>query len=283
MNREAENLIDILVNIDNDRKLLFDKMIENSNIREEDIILDVGCGIGPITQRIARQLSNNGLIFALDVEEEVLEFCERRLKKKNFGKEIMFIRADAINLPFLKDQFDAIFCGGILHEIAAFGEKKVLGALEEMARVTKSDGTIVIYDLVKPEVNKYVDFAPRNKLAIECLNWLLTDNIGKSVTKDIVGDADARIDNKLHISLLYEILWRTFDKYFEKAEERHFFFSVDRLIHLVRESGIFNVRTVYYQLDTYQEQGLIKRLELVGQDYEEGDLFPHRIVLLALP
>ena len=86
--------------------------ISKLEIKDEDYILDLGCGTGRNACLMRNYLSEKGLILGLDVSEGMgKQFNE---KHKNF-QNVSF-KNQRIDLPFsLEDKFDKVFISFVLH------------------------------------------------------------------------------------------------------------------------------------------------------------------------
>ena len=109
------------------------KIIEYGKINEESRVLEIGCGTGRFTLRIA--VLKSAIFCALDSSVEML----RRAVGKDKERKIRWVLGDAHKLPFKYDCFDCIYMTLVLHHI----EYKAL-ALEEIHRTLNSKGTCVI-------------------------------------------------------------------------------------------------------------------------------------------
>jgi len=101
--------------------------------------LDVACGSGKLTARLARLSGRTGRVVGLDFSLQMLEVARR----EHPGLE--FIEGDALNLPFETGMFDA--------STIAFGLRNLadpVGGLREMRRVVKPGGRAVVLEFVKP-------------------------------------------------------------------------------------------------------------------------------------
>lgn len=94
------------------------------------VVLDVGCGDGTLARFLA---SRGHQVLGIDRDPDVLPVD---------GEGTHFELADAANLPYGYDSFDAVVAVAMLHHSATPG--LVLG---EMRRVLKRDGLIVIVGL----------------------------------------------------------------------------------------------------------------------------------------
>lgn len=106
------------------------KLFDMLRYEENEKILDYGCGFG----RFFNYFREKGVYYGIDISDAMIEECRRRFPKE---KE-RFIIGEGENLPFEDDFFDKIICFGVFD--ACFQEK----ALEEMLRITKQGGVILV-------------------------------------------------------------------------------------------------------------------------------------------
>jgi SAM-dependent methyltransferase len=103
------------------------------------LVLDVGCGTGNFTRAIARRLDPDaGLVVGLDLSRPML--AQADAKRVQHGlRNVAFVRADAMRLPFVDGGVDAVHCAGSLHLMP--DARRVLA---EFARVLRPGGGVVI-------------------------------------------------------------------------------------------------------------------------------------------
>lgn len=97
-------------------------------------ILDVGCGTGEITARLARLYPNSALV-GVDLIARHLELAGRRCAE--FGARVTFREADAFALPFANDTFDLVVCRHMLQAVPRPQE-----AMAELVRVVRPGGRL---------------------------------------------------------------------------------------------------------------------------------------------
>ncbi|GAB3971549.1 hypothetical protein GCM10029978_046950 [Actinoallomurus acanthiterrae] len=106
-------------------------------LRPEDRFLDVGCATG-FAVRFAAAIA--GRAVGIDNATSMI----RQARKHTMpASRIAFLMADAQRLPFPAQTFSAIACVSALHTFT-----DPLRAVEEMARVLRADGRIVIGDFL---------------------------------------------------------------------------------------------------------------------------------------
>lgn len=91
-------------------------------------LVDVGCGLGEIGERVQRELGAH--VCAVDVSSRMVELARAR------GLDAQI--ADAERLPFPDDDFDTAFAGWVLYHVPDVGR-----AIAECARVLKPGGALV--------------------------------------------------------------------------------------------------------------------------------------------
>jgi ubiquinone/menaquinone biosynthesis C-methylase UbiE len=91
-------------------------------------ILDIGCGLGELGERFARELVAH--VCAVDISERMVELSRARGLDAQVG--------DAERLPFEDDRFDCVFAGWVLYHVPRLEQ-----AISECSRVLRSDGTLV--------------------------------------------------------------------------------------------------------------------------------------------
>jgi ubiquinone/menaquinone biosynthesis C-methylase UbiE len=106
------------------------------NVRQHDRILEVGCGAGAVLRLLAE---TGASLSGIDYSAPHLEIARRMLPSANFQ------HAAANNLPFGDATFEAVFAYGVFlyFDDLAYAEK----ALQEMLRVTKPGGKMLIMDI----------------------------------------------------------------------------------------------------------------------------------------
>jgi SAM-dependent methyltransferase len=109
---------------------LADRFVELLDLRAGQRVLDVGCGPGVLTARLASRLGASSVV-AIDPSAPFVEATQRRVP----GVEVREGLAE--NLPFADDSYDLTVAQLVVH----FMSDPVAG-LAEMARVTRSGGRV---------------------------------------------------------------------------------------------------------------------------------------------
>jgi demethylmenaquinone methyltransferase/2-methoxy-6-polyprenyl-1,4-benzoquinol methylase len=116
--------------------------------------LDVCCGTGDIAMLMAKEGAD---VTGLDFSEEMLAVARKRAATEldnsqpargNFNAQppLVYITGDAQKLPFPDSTFDAVTVGYGLRNLASWDR-----GLEEMVRVAKAGGRVLVLDFGKPD------------------------------------------------------------------------------------------------------------------------------------
>lgn len=115
----------------------------NFSFKSNSLFLDIGCGNGDLTKRISKKYGLKSI--GIDIVSQ---------KEWNSKKEehINFFKSSAYELPFKDNYFDYVFLKDILHHVdePKHNKDNLKLVFEEIKRITRSDGTIIIV-----EANRY--------------------------------------------------------------------------------------------------------------------------------
>ena len=107
--------------------------------------LDVGTGPAQIPILLAQRCPEIR-ITAIDLSKEMLKIAKRHIASAALTSRITLEQVDAKALPYPDNTFDGIISNSIVHHI-----HDSLRAMQEMSRVVKPGGLVLIRDLVRPE------------------------------------------------------------------------------------------------------------------------------------
>lgn len=101
-----------------------------------DVVLDVACGHGNFTVELARRVGPEGLVVGLDISAAMLARAVARVRRAALAN-VLLVRGDALDLPFVDAAFARVHCAGGLHQMPDLAR-----ALAELARVTAPGGRL---------------------------------------------------------------------------------------------------------------------------------------------
>lgn len=135
-------------------------------------VLDVAGGTGDISFRIVEASRNNAHATVLDINGSMLGVGRERAEKRGLAGNVDFVEANAEELPFADETFDAY--------TVAFGIRNVPRidvALEEAHRVLKPGGRIMVLEFSE------VDMPMLDKV-YEAWSFNAIPRIGQAITGD---------------------------------------------------------------------------------------------------
>jgi len=141
-------------------------VVRQSSIAEGSKLLDIATGTGDIIfeSRKKYSLETTGL----DFSEAMLEIA----RKRDTDNQSQWIQADALDLPFEDNSFDAVTSGYLMRNVG-----KIDKAFSEQYRVLKPGGTVVCLDTTPPGKSIFKPFiAIYLKVAIPLIGKILTGN-----------------------------------------------------------------------------------------------------------
>ena len=120
-----------------EQKAKYRKALENVNVADA-VVLDVGCGSGLFFSQIATQAD---IVVGVDIARKLLFKAKEQARTLS---NVFVLQADADHLPFRAEFFDAVFAFTVLQNMPKPSE-----TLDELKRVTKSNGRLVVTGLKK--------------------------------------------------------------------------------------------------------------------------------------
>lgn len=124
------------------RRLAIEPLRRVYMAHEEIEILDAACGPGSLTQDLALTFPN-AHVTAVDLSFPYLKEAQRSLRR---FPRINFLQANVEALPFKDQQFDAVTCSFLFHELPQATRQKVLA---EFWRVLRPGGILAVVDSIQ--------------------------------------------------------------------------------------------------------------------------------------
>ncbi len=117
--------------------------IENANLKNGEIVLDLGSGKGMDVFKASRLVGNDGMVIGVDRLSEMVEKASLIAKKKEF-LNTKFIQSDIENLKMEDNSVDCVISNCVIN--LCNDKKKVYS---EIFRILKPKGRISISDIVQ--------------------------------------------------------------------------------------------------------------------------------------
>ncbi len=117
------------------------KVFHSWEIKEDSLVLDVGCGTGYMLLLLSKKITT-GRIVGVDLSSAMIA---QAIQKINNYPNIELRQAEVEKIPYANNSFNYIFSTEAFHH---FPEPEK--ALQEMKRVLKEEGKIIIADINIP-------------------------------------------------------------------------------------------------------------------------------------
>ena len=118
-----------------------EKVAERLKLESGMTVVEIGPGKGSYTKAIAKKVLPEGIVYAIDIQESVINRLKKRIEKENITNIIPKID-DAYNLSFEDESIDRVLMIACLPEIP-----EPIRALKELKRVLKTDGLISLSEI----------------------------------------------------------------------------------------------------------------------------------------
>jgi ubiquinone/menaquinone biosynthesis C-methylase UbiE len=112
-----------------------DRLIKKAGIQKGSKVLDVGCGLGKTSCRLATELGCT--VTGIDIMPKMIAQAKATAKKAGVGDKVTFFEGDARKLPFEDNSFDTV----LVESVTIFVED-VTKAIAEYNRVVKPGGAV---------------------------------------------------------------------------------------------------------------------------------------------
>ena len=122
-----------------------DAVIQALNLKEGQVVADIGAGSGYFTLRLAQTVGQKGQVFAVDVDEGMLSYLRERLAKEKI-QNVQVMQVPAHDLLLIDSSLDLAFICDTYHHIE---DREVY--LRKLHKALKPNGRLVIVDFYKKD------------------------------------------------------------------------------------------------------------------------------------
>ncbi len=132
------------------------EFLKKIGIKKGDKVLDFGCRVGHYTIPASKAVGRNGVVYAIEKEDEALEELKQKIIDHNL-KNIKITKTNGqLNLPFPKVFFDVVLLYDVMHYFDANDRLKVYS---EVFRILKDEGFLSVYPKHTSEHNPSKEFS----------------------------------------------------------------------------------------------------------------------------
>jgi ubiquinone/menaquinone biosynthesis C-methylase UbiE len=128
---EGQESLDLLEKGFNEQTQYF---LQKHGLKPGMKVLDIGCGLGFMTQIIAERVGDSGKVVAIDNSDNQIKAASKRTPEK-LKHIIDYYVHDLYELEALDQTFDMVYCRFVLHHV-----HKPRQALDQIAKVLKPGG-----------------------------------------------------------------------------------------------------------------------------------------------
>ena len=128
-----------------------ERAVDRAQVGPGSDALDLCTGTGDLALALRRRIGPDGRVVGSDFSEAMLELA--RDKSGEEGLPVEFGWADALELPYGDESFDAVTVGFGARNLADLDR-----GLSEMARVLRPGGRLVVLEITKPEREPLASF-----------------------------------------------------------------------------------------------------------------------------
>lgn len=130
------------------------------NLKDGDVVADLGAGTGFYTRRLARAVAPTGKVWANDIQAEMLERLKELTAKEGIGNVITVVGTETDpKLP--PDTFDWILLVDVYHELQQPGPM-----LRKIRQALKADGRVALVEY-RAEGDTAAHIHPLHKMTVE--------------------------------------------------------------------------------------------------------------------
>ena len=155
-----------------------------ANVQVGQRVLDVACGTGRGTLGLAQAVGANGRVDALDLTQAMLNQAQAKLDSRGLSGRVTLKQGDARALPYPDATFDLVYNGYMFDLIPLDG---FLPILQEMFRVLKPGGKLVLVNMSKPDEKKtfYETIYEKGWVVMPCRPVLMSSLVEQTGFTDI--------------------------------------------------------------------------------------------------
>lgn len=118
-----------------------DKVLQHLNLNACTVLADVGCGAGWFSLAAARKMAPGGIVYGVDVSEEMLNRLKQTAGEAGLGNIQAVLAEEEDEYPVPTESVDVVLIADVYHEV-----DPATNFLGEVRRMLKPGGTCFVVD-----------------------------------------------------------------------------------------------------------------------------------------
>jgi len=124
-----------------------DKIFNQIDLKGGEKFLDLGCGAGDYSIAVSKIIGENGLVYALDVNNNIIQKFQNRLEINGINNvKLKYANITEI-LPIKDKSIDICFICTVLHSI--YPKRKIRNIFREVERILNKNGKLIVIECKK--------------------------------------------------------------------------------------------------------------------------------------
>lgn len=123
-----------------------DKILQYMNLGQCTVMADIGCGPGWFTLEAAKKMAPGGLVYGVDLSEEMLERLKERAREQGLTNVQAVLAEEADEWPIPTESVDVVLIANVYHEVDPASM-----FISEVKRILKPASTCLVVDWKKEE------------------------------------------------------------------------------------------------------------------------------------
>ena len=152
----------------------YDRLI--AHVQKRERVLDIGCGTGRLTLKAALK---GAMVKGIDINAQMLEIAQKRVVEATLSKTVELSEMGVAELENEEsNSYDIVMSGLCFSELT---ENEIKYTLNEVKRILKPDGLLLIADEVKPKSISKRFLHGFIKILLMIVTYLITQNTTHAV------------------------------------------------------------------------------------------------------
>jgi len=122
--------------------------LKKLNVIEGERTLEIGFGTGRAALALAKSVGETGKVYGIDISRGMFDISQARIAKAGLSERVDLRCADAANLPYTDNFFDALF---ISFTLELFDTPDIQPVLQQCKNVLKIGGRLCVVSMLKEE------------------------------------------------------------------------------------------------------------------------------------